>query len=364
MKVIISGGGTGGHIFPAISIAEALKEVIPDTDLLFVGAEGKMEMERIPKAGFPIVGLPIRGLQRKLSWENLKLPMRVINSLRLAKRILKDFQPDVAVGVGGYASGPLLYMAQRMGIKTLIQEQNSYPGITNRLLSKRVDKICVAYPGMNRYFPQDRIVVTGNPVRRSIGQLKFEKQAAFDFFDLDQNKKTVIIFGGSLGARTINQAMIQNADLIRQNNQIQWVWQCGRRYHSDCLTETVAKLPHVKCLAFIDRMDMAYALADLVIARAGALSISEICLAGKPNILVPSPNVAEDHQTKNAQALVDRGASLMIRDQHADACLIPQALELVNDQDRLEKMQKAVKGFARPKAAIDIANEIIDLAND
>ncbi|MGB1039481.1 MAG: undecaprenyldiphospho-muramoylpentapeptide beta-N-acetylglucosaminyltransferase, partial [Flavobacteriales bacterium] len=313
-KFIISGGGTGGHIYPAIAIANAIKEKQSKAEILFVGANGKMEMEKVPKAGYEIIGLDIAGLQRKLTVKNLSFPFKLFRSLKKAKQIVKDFNPDVAIGVGGYASGPLLRQAGKLGVPTLIQEQNSYPGITNKLLARKAKKICVAYDKMERFFDESKIVFTGNPVRKEILNIEGKKERGQNHFKLDTNKKTVLVIGGSLGARTVNNSIKNAAKLLDENN-IQVLWQTGKYYYEDMKSFVDEnKLISIKVYDFIYEMDLAYASADLVVSRAGALSISELCLVGKPTILVPSPNVSEDHQTKNAMALVNHNAAQLVTD--------------------------------------------------
>ncbi len=366
MKIIISGGGTGGHIFPAIAIADAIKAKSPSAEILFVGAEGKMEMERVPKAGYEIIGLPVAGFQRSLSFENIKrnlvFPFKLIKSLLKARKIVKDFKPDAVVGVGGYASGPILRVAMSLGIKGLIQEQNSYAGVTNKLLGKNVEKVCVAYDSMNQFFPMQKIVFTGNPVRRDIWDNKITTKEARTFYGLDENKKTIVLIGGSLGARTMNQAMRDNFETIKENDDIQILWQCGKIYIEEYQKTETALLPNVKITAFLEKMDMAYAAADLVISRAGALSISEICAIGKAAVLVPSPNVSEDHQTKNAMALVNKNAAIMVKDSDAKYNMIKTAIQLVNNQKLISGLGANAKSLGKPNAASDIAEEIFKLS--
>lgn len=364
LKVIISGGGTGGHIFPAIAIANAIKSKHPDADILFVGAKGRMEMEKVPKAGYPIEGLWISGFQRKLTLQNLLFPVKLVSSMLKARQIIQRFKPDVAIGVGGYASGPLLEMATRLGVPALIQEQNSYAGATNKILAQKVQKICVAYDQMQRYFPKEKIVVTGNPVRSDLVDIQADRKEALQYFALDANKKTLVIFGGSLGARTLNQAMAASAEWLQQRPDIQVLWQCGSLYFEEYQNCQTAKLPNVKMQAFIDRMDLAYKMADAAIARAGALTVSELCLVGLPTILVPSPNVAEDHQTKNATALVDKEAAILLKDANAISQMIPKALELLDDEDLRQKLSNNIKQLAKPNAAEEIANEVLKLVKD
>jgi UDP-N-acetylglucosamine--N-acetylmuramyl-(pentapeptide) pyrophosphoryl-undecaprenol N-acetylglucosamine transferase len=362
-KIVISGGGTGGHIFPALAIANEIKKRFPEADILFVGAEGKMEMEKIPAAGYKIVGLPIVGLQRKLTLKNLSLPFKLLKSLSLAKGILKDFKPQVVIGVGGYASGPTLKMAQRLGIPTLIQEQNSYPGKTNRLLAKKVKAVCTAYEGLDGIFPPETIRLTGNPVREELNQTTLSREAAFQEFPaLDPTKKTILVMGGSLGARTLNQGVIYGLDqLVDSNTQI--LWQCGKYYFEVMKQELeIRKKAAVHLTDFIARMDAAYAVADVIISRAGALSISELCLVGKPIILVPSPNVSEDHQTKNAMALVNGQAAVLIKDDVAKEQLISEAIAILNNEDRGHGLRIAIRRLAKPNATKEIVDIIEQLA--
>ncbi len=361
LKIIISGGGTGGHIFPAIAIANAIKAKRPDADILFVGAKGKMEMEKVPRAGFKIEGLWISGFQRKLTLRNLLFPVKLLSSLLRASQIIRSFKPDVAVGVGGYASGPLLEMATRKGIPALIQEQNSYAGVTNRLLAKKVQRICVAYENMERYFPQEKLVLTGNPVRSDLTEVSATREEALAHFGLDSAKKTLLLFGGSLGARTLNQAMAASTAALREREDVQVLWQCGRLYVKDFKQSETAQLPNVQMQAFIDRMDLAYKMADLVVCRAGALTISELQLVGKPAMLVPSPNVAEDHQTKNALALVERDAAIMLPDAEAKARMVPEALALLDHPERLQELATNVYAMAKTDAAERIAEEVLNL---
>lgn len=361
MRVIISGGGSGGHVFPAIAIADALKKMVPNTEILFVGAKGKIEMEKVPKAGYPIKGLWISGFHRKNLKRNLLFPIKLFDSLIKASAIIRKFKPDLVIGVGGFASGPVLLMASRKGIPTLIQEQNSYPGITNKLLAKKVSKICVAYPGMNKYFPDDKIVMTGNPVRTDITNLNINKEDAIGFFELAQDRKTLLLFGGSLGARTLNMAVRKAEELLSNHPEVQLIWQMGGLYAEEYSKCGTAKLPNVKPMAFIDRMDMAYAAADLVICRAGALAIAELATVGKPVLLVPSPNVAEDHQTKNAEVLKDRQAADLVSDVDAIDQLLERALALVNDDDKCEQLGKNIKKFSSANAAEHIAKEALML---
>ena len=335
-NIIISGGGTGGHIFPAISIANALKQRDSEFNILFVGAEGKMEMERVPRAGYEIIGLPVMGMPRKLSLKFIKFGITLLNSLRNAKKIIRDFNPIVVIGVGGYASGPVLNAASRKGIPTVLQEQNSYAGVTNKLLSKKAKVICVAYKGMDKFFPKDKIVLTGNPVRKDLIEFKEKVYKAKKHFSIDEKKKVILVLGGSLGARSINEALLEHVDIMNKSD-IQWIWQCGKLYFEQYSKAIGNKYENIKLLDFIDRMDYAYAVADLVISRSGAGTISELCLAKKPVILVPSPNVAEDHQTKNALALANKNAAMLIKDSEAKQNLVVKATDLVNSDFNLKE---------------------------
>lgn len=359
-RFIISGGGTGGHIFPAIAIADALKNRIPSAKILFVGAEGKMEMEKVPQAGYEIKGLKVIGLQRSLTWKNVLFPFKLAGSLLEARNIVKTFMPDVVVGVGGYASAPTLAMAGFMGIPTVIQEQNSYAGLTNKWLSKRVKRICVAYEGMNKFFDAGKIVLTGNPVRKNLLE-KVVRQEALDYFKLAGTKKTILIFGGSLGAKTINEAMARNTEKIADAKDIQFIWQIGSFYEKKYMQCETALLANVFPMVFINRMDFAYAVADLVICRAGALTISELCALGKASILVPSPNVAEDHQTANANALVLKHAAEMVKDMDVDNVLINKTLALIHDQGKLKDLEDNSLALGKPDATERIVDTILEL---
>lgn len=363
MKAIISGGGTGGHIFPAIAIADALKELVPGIDILFVGAKGRMEMEKVPAAGYPIEGLWISGLQRSLSLKNLSFPFKLINSTYNARRIIKQFKPDVVIGVGGYASGPTLRAAASMHIPTVLQEQNSYPGITNKLLASKADFICVAYHDMERFFPKEKIIITGNPVRNQLLNSKVTKEEAVNHFNLDPNKPIVLSVGGSLGARTLNESIDAGLQSII-NAGIQLIWQTGKAY-AQTAVDAVNKFntEDIKPLAFIDRMDLAYAAADIVISRAGAIAISELCLRSKPCILVPSPNVAEDHQTKNAMSLVSSGAAIMITDSSAREKLVEAATNLAKDKESQQRLSQNIFKLGYPDAALQIARIVINCAS-
>lgn len=360
-NIIISGGGTGGHVFPAISIANAIKQIDPDSNILFVGALGKIEMDKVPAAGYQIKGLPVAGLQRRITFKNIVFIFKLIKSLRLSKKIIKDFQPDVVVGVGGYASGPVLYMANRKNIPTLVQEQNSYAGITNKLLAKKAQKICVAYEGMEKYFPEEKIILTGNPIRQDLLDQMGSKTEAAEYFKMDKDKRTVLVIGGSLGARTINQSIMANMDKIGQSD-VQLLWQTGKYYYEDA--KTVAEksgYENIKVLDFIVRMDYAYSLADMIISRAGAGTISELELVGKPVVLVPSPNVAEDHQTKNALALVNKNAAIMVKDSNAKIELVDRVLNLAHDKDKMIDLSRNIKGMALRDSAKIIAEEVLKL---
>ncbi len=360
-KFIISGGGTGGHIFPAISIANALKKKRPDAKFLFVGAEGRMEMEKVPNAGYEIVGLPVSGFNRGSLLKNFKVLFRLFKSLRMAKKVVRDFAPDIAVGVGGYASGPTLYMAHRSGVPTVLQEQNSYAGVTNKLLAKKAAKICVAYEGMERFFPQDKIILTGNPVRQDFLEVAPKSQEAYDFFHFSPAKKTLLIIGGSLGARTINQSVIAGLSKLKEAG-IQVLWQTGKLYYEGALKAYEPfKTDDIVVTDFVKRMDYAYSIADLVVSRAGASSISELCLLGKPSILVPSPNVAEDHQTKNAQALATRKAAVMVADKDANSVLLDEAIRMIADEPLLNELGENAKKMAQLDSADRIADEILKL---
>ncbi len=360
MKIIISGGGTGGHVYPALAIANALKEK-GVKDILFVGAKGKLEMEKIPKAGYPIEGLNIRGFHRTKKWRNILFPFRLLGSLWKAKKIIDKFGPDVVIGVGGYASGPILKIAQLKKIPTIIQEQNSYPGVTNKLLAKDARHIFVAYNGMERFFPADKLTLTGNPVRKDLVGIDHLKEKAISFFGLDETKKTILIFGGSLGARTINQAVAAQAERITQLEDVQFIWQVGKIYHEQYRDSELSNVSQVSIMPFIDRMDLAYAAADVIICRAGALTISELMLVGKPAVLVPSPNVAEDHQAKNALALVEAHAAMMVEDKMAKDDMIRTALALLEDKEEQKSLSSNLLSLAKPEAREIIANEIMNL---
>ena len=365
LRIIISGGGTGGHIFPAVSIANAIKVLQPNTEILFVGAEGRMEMHRVPAAGYPIKGLPVAGFDRKNLLKNIPVLIKLFKSQRLARKIVKDFRPHAAVGVGGYASGPTLKVAGSMGIPTLLQEQNSYAGVTNKLLAKQAKKICVAYEGMERFFDKSKIILTGNPVRQGLLNHSIQREEAISSFGLDPQKKTVLILGGSLGARTINQCLMANLDKVKSSG-VQFIWQTGKIYIEEArkVVAQAGELPMLHVTDFISDMATAYSAADLVISRAGAGSISEFCLLQKPVILVPSPNVAEDHQTKNALALVNKNAALYVKDAEAKDLLLDKAIEAVNQPELLKNLSKNIAELAFTDSANVIAKEVIKLAEN
>jgi UDP-N-acetylglucosamine--N-acetylmuramyl-(pentapeptide) pyrophosphoryl-undecaprenol N-acetylglucosamine transferase len=364
IRVIVSGGGTGGHIFPAISIANAIKKKSPDAEILFVGAQDRMEMQRVPDAGYKIVGLPIAGFDRKRLWRNVAVLIKIVKCQLMARSIIKEFKPDVAVGVGGYASGPTLKTAGMMGVPTLIQEQNSYAGVTNKLLAKKAAKICVAYSGMDRFFPADKIMMTGNPVRQELLTATVTREEAIKRFGLDPEKKTILVLGGSLGARTINDTFMKGLELIAATPDIQFILQTGKYYHVE-VVEAVKRAgspANLFVTDFIKEMNVAYRAADLVISRAGAGSISEFCLLHKPVVLVPSPNVAEDHQTKNALALADKDAAIYIKDSEAVEKLLSVAIATVKDDSKLQSLTKEIEKLALPSSAEIIADEVIKLA--
>ena len=362
LRIIISGGGTGGHIFPAVSIANAIKAKRPDAKILFVGALGRMEMQRVPAAGYEIKGLPICGFDRKHLLKNIAVLFKIWKSQRMAKKIVKDFRPMAAVGVGGYASGPTLNVCADQGIPCLIQEQNSYAGVTNKLLAKKAEKICVAYEGMERFFPAEKIIMTGNPVRQNVLSTTLTKEEARKSFGLEADKKTILLVGGSLGARTINESMLQHLDLVVSSG-VQFIWQTGKYYNAAIVEQLKGKdLPMLKVTDFISDMGAAYQAADLVISRAGASSISEFCLIGKPVILVPSPNVAEDHQTKNAMALVNKDAAIFVKDAEAPSVLMKRAVETIQDESKLNSLSENIKKLGLKNSADTIADEVIKLA--
>jgi UDP-N-acetylglucosamine--N-acetylmuramyl-(pentapeptide) pyrophosphoryl-undecaprenol N-acetylglucosamine transferase len=361
-RVIISGGGTGGHIFPAISIANALRKIDPETEILFVGAEGRMEMEKIPAAGYKIIGLPVTGLRRSLTLKNFIVLIKLLKSLGIAKKVIKDFNPDVVVGVGGYASGPVLRQAGKIGIPTLIQEQNSYAGVTNKLLAKKASVICVAYDGMEKYFPVKKIIKTGNPVRQNFDNLKSLETEALAFFNLRKEFPVVLVLGGSLGAGSINKSLSENISLLRDSD-CQWLWQTGKYYFENVKAlVSLSFSENISVHGFINRMDYAYAAADIIISRAGAGTISELCLVGKPVILVPSPNVAEDHQTKNAKALSEKEAAVLITDDQAVKMLVNEAIKLISEKTRRDRLSENILKMADRDADMRIAEEVLKLA--
>lgn len=356
-KFIISGGGTGGHIYPAIAIANQLKAKYPDAEFLFVGAKDRMEMEKVPQAGYKIEGLWIAGLQRKLTLKNAMFPFKLISSLFRSRKIIKKFNPDAAIGTGGYASAPLLRVASNRGIPCLIQEQNSHAGITNKWLSNKVKRICVAYDGMERFFPSEKLVLTGNPVRQDLLDISSKKVEARAFFKLDDKKQIILVLGGSLGARKINQ-LVDDALLFLEKEQVQLIWQCGKFYEE---AYTDKSKGDVQVHAFLNRMDLAYAAADIIISRAGALSVSELCLVGKPVIFIPSPNVTEDHQTKNALAVVDKNAAVLLREKDASEKFESEIEALLHDKSRQIFLSENIKKLAKPNATLDIVKEIVKL---
>ena len=364
-RIIISGGGTGGHIFPALSIADAIKAKHPDAKILFVGADNRMEMQRVPDAGYDIVGLPIAGFDRKNMLNNIKVLWKIFKSQRMAKKIIKEFAPHAAVGVGGYASGPTLKMAASMGIPTLIQEQNSYAGVTNKILSKHAKMICVAYDGMERFFPKEKIILTGNPVRKNLLDMRGSRKEAMKTMGLDENKKCVLIVGGSLGARSINEGIIANLEKIRANSDIQFIWQTGKLYFEEMKkrADEIGKPKNLTITDFVSNMASALSAADIVVSRAGAGSISEFALLGKAVILVPSPNVSEDHQTKNAMALVDKDAAIYVADANVKEELIDKAVETVHDRMKIELLETNILKMGKPDAASEIADEVLKLAD-
>ncbi|MDT3402676.1 undecaprenyldiphospho-muramoylpentapeptide beta-N-acetylglucosaminyltransferase [Mucilaginibacter terrae] len=364
LRIIISGGGTGGHIFPAVAIANALKKLAPDTEILFVGANGRMEMEKVPAAGYKIIGLDIQGIQRKAVWKNFLFPIKLINSISKAAKIIKDFKPDAAVGVGGYASGPLLYAASLKGIPTLIQEQNSYAGITNKWLSKKAQKICVAFDEMDRFFPAEKIIKTGNPVRRESVDTDGRLEEALHNFQLSPNKKTILVTGGSLGARTLNNSVMAGLDKLIAAD-VQLIWQTGKVYYKGIMERLGENYhPNIRILEFLNRMDLAYAAADVIISRAGAGTIAELCIVGKPVILVPSPNVAEDHQTKNAMALVQNKAAVFITDADAPEKLVARALDLLKNKEEQATLSANIGKLALPNADEVIAQHVVDIIKE
>lgn len=358
LKFIVSGGGTGGHIYPAIAIANELKSRFPDAEFLFVGAKDKMEMQKVPQAGYKIEGLWIAGLQRKLTVQNMMFPFKLISSLWKSRQIINKFKPDVVIGTGGFASGPLLQMANSKNIPTVVQEQNSYPGITNKLLSKKANKICVAYENLERFFPKEKIVLTGNPVREDLLNIDAKRNEAITHFNLDANKKTLLVLGGSLGARRINQ-LIEKEIYTIVSKDIQVIWQCGKFYINEYKHFSDGK--NVQVLDFIDRMDLVYAAADFVISRAGASSVSELCLVGKPTIFIPSPNVAEDHQTKNAKAIVDKNGAILLKENELEENFETVFSNLISDESLQKELSQNIKSLAKPNATKDIVDEIVKL---
>lgn len=356
-KFIISGGGTGGHIYPAIAIANEIKRQIPDSEILFVGAKNRMEMQKVPQAGFPIEGLNISGIQRKLSLENLKFPLKLIGSLWKARQIIKNFRPDVVIGTGGYASAPTLKMAQWLGVPTVIQEQNSLAGITNKWISKKAKKICVAYENMDKFFPKEAIILTGNPVRADLLQISDKKDEIYSFFGLNPKKKTLLVLGGSLGARKINQLIKKNLPFFEKIG-VQVLWQCGKFYFEEYKK---FENQNVKVLAFIDRMDLAYAVSDVIISRAGASSVSELCVVGKPVIFIPSPNVAEDHQTKNAQAIANKNSAILLKENDLDTNFEKVFSDLIQNENQQKSLSENIKKLAKPNATKEIIEVILGL---
>ncbi|MBB3698460.1 undecaprenyldiphospho-muramoylpentapeptide beta-N-acetylglucosaminyltransferase [Flammeovirga yaeyamensis] len=362
LKVIISGGGTGGHIYPAIAIANALKASNSDVDILFVGAEGRMEMDKVPEAGYEIVGLPISGIQRRLTLENLKFPFKLIKSLWKAGELISSFKPNVVIGVGGYASGPIMWIAQNRKIPTVIQEQNGYAGLTNKILGGKAEKICVAYPNMEYYFPKRVIEFTGNPVRQDIVDLSSQKEEGYKQWGFSSDKPVLFVFGGSLGALTLNESMANGVDKLLEAG-VQIIWQTGKYYHKRYHQKFGGREKEgLHVVAFIKEMEKVYAISNVVVGRSGALSISELCLAGLPTILVPSPNVAEDHQTKNAMALVNEGAAILVKDVDARAQLIDEVLALINDKEKQASLSQSILKLGKPNAANDIATQVINVA--
>jgi len=357
LKFILSGGGTGGHIYPAVAIANELKTRFPDAEFLFVGAKDKMEMQKVPQAGYKIEGLWIAGLQRKLTLQNAMFPFKLIDSLWKSRKIIKQFKPDVVIGTGGFASGSLLQMANILNIPTVIQEQNSYPGITNKLLSKKANKICVAYENLERFFPKEKMILTGNPVRQDLIDIESKKEEAIQYFNLDANKKTLLVLGGSLGARRVNQLIEKELENFASLD-VQIIWQCGKLYFEDYKNYNSNT---VQVLAFIDRMDLVYAAADIVISRAGASSVSELCIVGKPVIFIPSPNVAEDHQTKNAKSIVDKKGAIMLKEAELDSQFSLVFEALLKDQGKQDQLSKNIKELALPNATKQIVDEIVKL---
>ena len=360
MRIVFSGGGTGGHVYPAIAIADAVKELKPEAEILFIGAKGKLEMEKVPQAGYKIEGLNISGFHRKLTLRNLSFPFKLISSLWRARSILKEFKPDIAIGVGGFASGPTLEMASRMGVPCLIQEQNSYPGKTNQILAKKVRKICVAYDNMEKYFPKEKLVKTGNPIRKVFFENRDKEQSRSNY-KLDQNKKTVLLFGGSLGAKSLNEAVAKSFEILKSRSDVQLIWQAGKLYYDTYRESETALLPNVKILPYLEKMEVAYSAADIVISRAGASTISELAAVGKAAILVPSPNVAEDHQTMNAKALTSIGAAALVEDKRINNDLFKEAMELIDNTDKVKLLETKIKSLGILDADKRIAEEAISM---
>lgn len=357
-RVLIGGGGTGGHVFPAIAIADALKAELSSCEFLFVGALGKLEMEKVPAAGYRIEGLPVAGFQRRITWKNISFFYKLLLSMMKSRRLVRSFRPDIAVGVGGYASGPIVKAAARKGVPVLIQEQNSYAGVTNRLLARSARSICVAYEKMERYFPAEKIILTGNPVRQHLVDLRVDRAEALKEFQLEQGKLTCLVVGGSLGARTLNHSFIEHIKKLDRPD-LQLIWQCGKFYHEEVKAALEqAAMTNIRVLPFISRMDLAYGLADVIVSRSGAISISELCLVGKPVILVPSPNVAEDHQTHNAMALVKKEAAVIVKDSDAGDKLVDRVLSLVNDEKEKKALSDNIKELGIPDAAQRIVEEL------
>ncbi|BDB53836.1 MAG: hypothetical protein RLZZ529_1795 [Bacteroidota bacterium] len=356
-KFILSGGGTGGHIYPAIAIANELKSRFPDAKFLFVGAQDKMEMQKVPQAGYPIKGLWIAGLQRRLTFDNALFPIKLLSSLLKSRQIIKQFQPDVVIGTGGFASGPLLQMANSAGIPTVIQEQNSFPGITNKLLSKKANAICVAYENLERFFPKEKMVLTGNPVRQDLMTIEGKRAEGVAHFNLDPNKKTILVLGGSLGARRVNQLIEKELEFFEMQN-VQLLWQCGKLYFEEYQKY---QSKDVQVMAFIERMDLVYAAADIVISRAGASSVSELCIVGKPVVFIPSPNVAEDHQTKNAKSIADKNGAILIRESELDSTFESTFSDLIGNENKQHELSQNIKSLALPNATKAIVEEIIKL---
>ncbi len=363
LKFIVSGGGTGGHIFPALSIADGLKSRFPDCEILFVGAEGKMEMEKVPAAGYPIIGLPVAGFHRGELWRNLFFIPKLIRAMLKARKVVRDFRPDAVIGVGGYASGPVLRVAESLGIPTVLQEQNSFAGVTNKILGNKAHKICVAYDKMERFFPASKIIFTGNPIRQGLTSIVPKSEEAKKYFDLTTDKPVVLIVGGSLGARVLNQSVLANIALIKDSDALV-IWQTGKYYFADIQAQMKENpVENIRLMEFIPRMDLAYSLADIVVSRAGAGTISELCAVGATTILVPSPNVSEDHQTFNARSLVEKDAAILIKDSEAVETLIPAALSLLQDKSRGKKLSGNIKKLATPNATADIVEVIASLLN-